>query len=652
MISSRLGRPIRILVLEDVATDAELAVRELRRSEIACTSFRVEAPEEFRRALHDFGPDVVLADYSLPQMTALDALHMVKEEGRDLPFVLFTGSQSEEIAVRCMRAGADDYVLKTSLRRLPAAITNALERHLARREHAHMEGALRQSEEQLRLITDHTLDLICILDPDGAFLYANPSAHGILGRAPDTLAGTAVLGMIHPDDRPRAERALLHPPPHGEFRNMAFRIGHADGTWRTVEASGRWIADHAGTDRKIVLVARDITERVRLEAQLRQSQKMEEIGTLAGGIAHDFNNLLGIILGHAYLLDKKVPHEGRERESIDAINTTVRRGTNLVRQLLTFARKSEGSFEPVGLAPTITELAAMLRETLPRQITILLDVAPDLPPVPADQNQIHQALLNLCLNARDAMPNGGTLTLGAQRTPPTPGPAPDSPGGWVCLRVSDTGTGMDEQIRARLFEPFFTTKEPGKGTGLGLAVVYGIVRSHHGRIEVDTAPGKGSTFRIFLPAPDLPLAPPAADAAPGTAGSPGTALLVEDEPLLLHLLSAILTEAGWTLHTASDGEAALELFLRHAEAIDVVISDVGLPGIGGLEAFARMRALHPHVRGVFASGYFDPAVRHRVGRDGIVALIQKPYRPAEILEAAAEALASVRAARGGRGGRP
>jgi PAS domain S-box-containing protein len=634
-------------VLEDVPTDAELAVREVRRAEIECTSLRVDAPEEFLRALHEFAPDVVLADYSLPQMTALDALQTLREHGLDLPFILFTGSQSEETAARCMREGADDYVLKANLRRLPAAIVNALERSLARRERVRMEEALRRSEERHRLIAEHTLDLIGVLDAGGKFLYVSPSVQGILGCPAEALLGTGILAMTHADDRPLVERALVRQPPRGAFRDMVFRLRHTDGSWRTVEVSGRWTADPAEPGPTVVLIARDITDRVRLEAQLRQSQKMEEIGTLAGGIAHDFNNLLGIILGHAYLLDKGTPHEGRQRESLDAITTTVRRGTSLVRQLLTFARKSEPSVEPVRLEPVVMELAAMLRETLPRSIAVVTEIAPHLPSIAIDQNQIHQALLNLAINARDAMPSGGTLTIGVSRCSgcTLTEAGVDAPSGCIRLSVTDSGVGMDEETRSRLFEPFFTTKEHGKGTGLGLAVVYGIIRGHNGRIDVDTQPGKGTTFRLHLPAPDVPVAVEPTKDGVDAVHLAGTALIVEDEPLLLHLLTTILGERGWAYHTAKDGEEAVEVFRRNAGTVDVVVSDVGLPRLGGFEAFARMRSMAPNLHGVFASGYFDPGTRRKLGSDGVTALIQKPYRPAEIVEAAARALAAARAAR-------
>lgn len=639
-------RPVKVLVLEDVATDAELAVREIRRASIDCTSLRVDTPETFLRALEEFAPDVILADYSLPQMTALDALRLVRQTRGDLPFILFTGSQSEETAARCMREGADDYILKTSLTRLPAAILNALERTVARRERERMEEALRRSEEQLRLIAEHTLDLIAVLDTEGTFRYLSPSVEGILGSTPAALTGTRISEAIHPGDRPAMERLLVHPAPMGAIRGTTFRLRHANGTWRTVEASGRWMTDPSDRHPTIALIARDITERLHLEAQLRQSQKMEEIGTLAGGIAHDFNNLLGIILGHAYLLDKAVPREGRGRESLDAISTTVRRGTGLIRQLLTFARKSEPSFEPVPLGPAVTELAAMLRETLPPGITVVTEIDAGLPPVAADQNQVHQALLNLCLNARDAMPEGGTLTIGAARcrTPHHPEAGEHGGRGCVCLSVADTGTGMNEETRSHLFEPFFTTKEHGKGTGLGLAVVYGIVRGHRGHVEVETAPRRGTTFRIHIPAP---AESPAVVDRPESREdpSPGTALVVEDEPLLLHLLTTILTEQGWTLHTAQDGVDAVEVFRRHAAGIEIVVSDVGLPRLGGFEAFAEMRRLTPHVHGVFASGYFDPSTERLVGRDGVTALVRKPYRPAEIVEAAERALTAARRSR-------
>jgi two-component system cell cycle sensor histidine kinase/response regulator CckA len=406
---------------------------------------------------------------------------------------------------------------------------------------------------------------------------------------------------------------------------------------------------------------RDISERVRLQDQLRQVQKLDSIGRLAGGIAHDFNNLLNIISAHVDLLQR--PGEGQKRaESADAIQKAVERGSAVVRQLLTFARKGGSSFEPTDLNAVIREVASMLRETFPKQIRVSTKLSSEVPRIHADPNQVHQAVLNLAVNARDAMPDGGTLTLGTSSADgeDLQKRFPDAKAKqFVELCVADTGSGMDEDTRGRIFEPFFSTKGSG-GQGLGLAVVYGIVNSHGGAIELDSEEGKGTTFRLFFPALDG-SEQTASDPDSGetrrrksdsdelraseririgeaSEGAP-TLLLVEDEESLLAPIQTLLEEEGYCVLTAADGVEAVETHARNADKIAAVLLDLSLPRLGGWQAFLKMRERDPQLRCIVASGNIDPEQRAAMKQQGVNVSIRKPYGSSEMLRAIRRVLA-------------
>lgn len=371
------------------------------------------------------------------------------------------------------------------------------------------------------------------------------------------------------------------------------------------------------------------TKRKRLEQQLVQSQKMEGLGTLAGGIAHDFNNILAIILGYTNKLEstRSKPHEAPA--ALKAIKEAVDRGAALVQQLLTSARQTEARFSSVDLNALVRELDRMLEATFPKTINFDLKLTPDLPPITADKSQIHQVLLNLCVNARDAMPNGGTLTFatsltaGTELTEMFTGVTADT---YACIRVGDTGIGMSRQVKSHIFEPFFTTKERGKGTGLGLSVVYGVVNNHRGFVQVDSEPGAGTSFIIYLPVKHLTSEQLSADRTGAPRQDiPQTILLVEDEEMLRELGISILENEGFRVLAAKDGVEAVALFESHADEIGLVVCDLGLPRLGGREAFLKMKESRPGVRAIVASGYLEPTIRSEMLKAGVIDTIQKPY---------------------------
>jgi two-component system, chemotaxis family, CheB/CheR fusion protein len=384
---------------------------------------------------------------------------------------------------------------------------------------------------------------------------------------------------------------------------------------------------------------RDMEERKKLEEQLLQAQKMESIGVLAGGIAHDFNNILNIIQGYAFVLRGHGTQDKEIGDSLTVIDETVHRGSALVQQLLTLARKSTTKVEAVDINGLVEGLIALITQTFPKTIELSRALEADLPPITADKNQIEQALLNLCVNARDAMSDGGRLSVKTEliEGATLQGLGKTLDGDYVCIEVSDTGVGMDESTRNRIFEPFFTTKNTGQGTGLGLSVVYGIVKNHNGFINVESKPQSGTSFRLYFPVAqslEKSTTGEITEASFETTERPnghGTILLVEDEKNMLDLLKKTLARHGYQVLAAADGETALNIYRRSKEAIDVVLLDIGLPKVAGGDVLLKLKNENPDVKVVIASGYLEPKLKSEMDRAGVKYFLQKPYRPDEVV---------------------
>ena len=395
----------------------------------------------------------------------------------------------------------------------------------------------------------------------------------------------------------------------------------------------------AALERAHAALLKEMEEQRSLEEQLRQAQKMESIGTLAGGIAHDFNNILNIIKSYATTISRHPSVNGEIAEELGIIDEATKRGASVVRQLLTLARKTEADFASTDVNKLLSGLADLLKQTLPKTIDISLELRPRLPAVMADSNQINQALLNLCVNARDAMPNGGKITL-RSRVADGREIKDASPHArhYVCIEVSDSGMGMADNVRKRMFEPFFTTKGVGEGTGLGLAIVYGIVKNHNGFIDVESTPERGATFRLYLPAAPSDTKT-MTDEAMGTkisnrkqGSGQRTVLLVEDEEMMVLLLRTSLSKHGYNVLVALDGDAAIDLFHRHKHEIDTVLLDIGLPKRAGWDVILRMKEENPRVHIVVSSGYIDPESRAKMYQAGVKDFVDKPYTTDAILE--------------------
>jgi PAS domain S-box-containing protein len=433
------------------------------------------------------------------------------------------------------------------------------------------------------------------------------------------------------------------------------RDGHPDEAsyqkfWATIRAGGEWVGE-LSTDRggkhstvwesvkvsclrgptgeitNYLCLREDISQRKKLEHDLRQSHKMESLGTLAGGIAHDFNNLLAIINGYAEVCMAGTAEPRLLQKGLREIRSAVQRATGLVRQILTFSRKAEASFTAVELNQLIRDLVAMLAETFPRTVTFNLELTEPLPPLRADQNQLLQIILNLCVNARDAMPTGGNITLATSVHAGSELGRHEAiaTASYACLKVTDTGTGMSAEVRARIFEPFFTTKQVNQGTGLGLAVVYGIVVGHHGFIEVDSTPEVGSTFSVFLPLSNTAVAP--LQALPSTDFPGGTEklLVVDDEEPLRDLLSRAFLRKGYAVVTAANGLEAIDIIGDTQRQFDLVLLDLNMPGADGLQVLKVIKACRPQTKVLVISGHITSESRARFKEFGQEDWIQKPY---------------------------
>ena len=495
---------------------------------------------------------------------------------------------------------------------------------------------LGETEKRLQTILDTSTAIIYVKDLQGKYLLVNRRFETIYGVKREDATGKTDLDLfpkevaesLRANDQKAVESGA--PVEHEETFTLSDGI-------HTYISNKFPLFGANGVPYAVCGFSTDITDRKRLEDGLRQAQKMESIGTLAGGIAHDFNNILGIILGYVSRLERGRLEPEKLSSSLEALRKASQRGAELVRQILTFARKTDVLLESVNLNDTIAELTKMLSETFPKTVSFSLKLDRTLPSIVADAGQIQQCLLNLCVNARDAMVNGGTLTISTRIAPGEEmakkfAEAESRP--YACIDVEDTGSGMDEATRARIFEPFFTTKELGHGTGLGLSVVFGIVNGHHGFIDVESTPGRGTAFRLYFPIPPGFKQGTAGQSKQKEAikGGTETILVVEDEEILRELVKGSLEEKGYTVLAAEDGVEALNIFTQQRERVALVLCDMGLPKIGGWDAYKIMRELSPQVNVIFASGYLDPGLKAEILKGGAKDFIQKPYEPDEVVK--------------------
>lgn len=747
---------LNILILEDVPADADLIQHELRKAKLSFDARCVECETEFVRALDEAEPDVILSDFSLPQFSGLAALEILRDRKMRIPFVLVTGSQSEEVAVRCIKRGADDYILKESLKRLPSAVLGAIAKRKAEADRELAEQALRRSEDYFRTLIENSSDIITILNQKGKILFQSPSIERVLGYRPEELLDKNAFDLIHPNDVQRmlsvfsgdltnqnfqipheyrfrhrdgsyrflesvGKNLLLDPSVHGIIINSrditerkraeerifeqaalldratdAIMTLNLDGQitfwnsgaerlygWRADETvnklhesalyskenapafnarsrtlrDGRWkgeltqtkkdgtellvesrwtlVPDRDGNPRSMLIINTDITEKKKLEAHVLRAQRMESIGTLAGGIAHDLNNVLTPILMSIRVLREDLPDTG-SRRLLDTLEASAQRGANIVQQVLSFARGAEGEHALFQIRHPVTEVVKIARETFPPSIIIQADVSKDLWLIHGESTQGHQVLMNLLVNARDAMPHGGKITIKAENAIIDESYCrmqPDAqPGRYVVLTVADTGTGIPPALISRIFEPFFTTKPVGKGTGLGLSTALGIVRSHGGFLNVYSEVGKGTSFKVHYPAaPDGTLDEKKPEAPFVREGNGELILVADDELAIREIIKVTLENHNYRVVAATDGAEAVATLAQHKDDVSLVIMDMAMPVMDGPAAMRALRTICPHIPILAISGRIEYSQTVEDKPDAPIKFLAKPFTTEQLL---------------------
>jgi PAS domain S-box-containing protein len=634
--------PIHVLIIDDSDDDAQLIVINLRRGEIELTYQRVQTAIEVADALAARRPDVVICDYNLPSFSAADALAVLRNSGLDVPFILVSGAVGEETAAAVMRAGAHDFILKDRLTRLVPAVHRELRDAQGRQRRRQAEAALQESEERFRLLAEHVQDVIFrySLLPQARLEYVSPAVAELTGYRPEEFYADAGLmfSMVDPADRGVFEaswRSVDAPTVIARFRRR-------DGQLVWVEQRAVVIVNAIGEVAAVEGILRDVTgqiladqERERLDRQLRQTERLDSLGQLAGGVAHDFNNLLAVIMTYAGDVIDALPVGHPCRADVEKIG----RAADLTRQLLIFSRLEPSQPQTLDLNVVVTDIEHLLRRTIGEDIEFLTTLQQDLPAVTIDRGKLEQVIINLVMNARAAMPNGGRLSV---RTAIIDGVDRASPGSQqgdgrrVCLTVTDTGCGMTTEVAQRAFEPFFTTKGPGQGTGLGLATAYGVVIEAGGEISLSSEPGQGTTLRVVLPAARQGITGTPATQAVARSGAQSGAgqiiLLVEDDDAVREVVTRILTRSGYQVIAAATPKDALEICANPLTLIDALMTDIVMPEMSGPQLVERIQAIRPGLPTLLMSGYTAGSLPGGEQAASHLPLIRKPFTPAVLLQ--------------------
>jgi PAS domain S-box-containing protein len=744
--------PLRVLIVENSPLEAELVVACLERAGYALSFDIVELPGPFREKLKCSEYDLVIADHNLGSWRGMEALEILHDSGKQIPFIVVAASQGDEVAVEYVKKGASDYVLKNHLALLPVAVASSLRDKVQRDEVVQLQASILECKKEWELTFDSVPDAMVIIDRQSRVQQANHAATELLatprskliGRSCDEavcgLAGTTDCGdenliatsvvqrkdvedprskkifdvtssplrnsdgtllgciqvmrdvtgrkraeqalqysmdryrsliattsqivwstnsvgavvedmptwqeftgqtttetegmgwlhAVHPNDRERVQQVWTSAVKAGTNHNIDYKVLRSDGEYRDMVVRGVPVVGKDGTIREWIGTATDVTEQRELEEQCRQSQKMEAMGRLAGGVSHDFNNIMGVIIGYSDLLLSSMSQDDLQRPKIEQIKKAGYRAAALTRQMLAFSRKQILLPKVLDLNNVVSDTSKLLSRVIGKNIELITRLDADLGRVRADPTQIDQVLMNLAINARDAMAGGGKLIIETKNTEldDSYGKSTQSnvrPGSYVLLTVSDTGIGMDKETKNRMFEPFFASKDIGKATGLGLATVYGIVKQSGGYIAVYSEVGKGTSFKVYLPRVNEAVTCKAAEKPLPLLVGAETILLVEDEVGLREVSHRLLESLGYTVLEAANSAEAINIAGRYHEPIDLLITDVVMPGMDGRQLAGSIVASRPAIRVLYMSGHAEDVILHYAILKPGVAFLQKPF---------------------------
>ncbi len=638
-----MGKELKIILVEDLPTDAELMENFLKKENFSFQLRTVDTMLDFIRELKEFSPDLILSDYMLPQFTAIEALVISQKYTPDIPFIIVSGAVDDETAVHLMKNGAWDYVRKERLVGIGPAITRALERKKTLDEKGMAIIALKQSEEKYAKafrsspvwVTINTLQ-------EGRYLEVNDLFLEVTGyEISEVIKHTASELDLWEDINERANFVNLLRQ-QGSIYNYEVRFRMKSGEVLSMLTSAELL--DIGGEQCIIAVTLDISESKKLTEQLLHAQKMEAIGQLAGGVAHDFNNLLNAIVNYASIIRKQSPDNIMITKEADQIIDISMKGSDITRGLLAFSRKNVSKRVPMRLNESIENIEKLLSKFIHENIQLSIKLTNADPAIMADSVQIDQIIINLATNARDAMPDGGTLTIEtavetlSEEFWKTHGFG--KPGTYAVLTTRDTGTGMDKATKLKIFDPFFTTKEVGEGTGLGLSIIYGIVKDQGGFVAVDSEEGKGSTFTIYLPVIENIVRKKKIEKKIDLTGNAETILFADDEESIRLSTKTILSDYGYNVIDAVNGRDAVDKFIKNKDKINLVILDAVMPEKSGKDTYLEISKIRPGIKAIFTSGYLAGSISNKGDLCEKGEFLIKPVMPDLLLRKIKSALSS------------
>ena len=624
---------IKVLLIEDNPGDARL-LQELL-AEVTLIQFQLHHVDRLRQGidlLKTESFDVILLDLSLPDSQELATFIALHQQVPGIPIVVITGLNDETLALRAVHEGAQDYLLKGQLTSdlLTRAIRYAIERH--------------QAEQKIReqaALLDVATDAILLRDWEGQILFWNKGAERIYGWKAETVLGKKANELLYQQPLKQFEEAQKILIETGEWQG---ELNHVTSEGRSIIVSSRWVLlyDDHQKPKSVLIVSTDITEKKLLEAQFLRAQRMESIGTLASGIAHDLNNILTPVLAVSQLLQMKLSTiDERDQELLAIVATNARRGAALVKQVLSFARGAEGKHTILQIKHLLWEVQQIIQETFPKSIAVQTSLPENLWVITGEPTQLHQVLMNLCINARDAMPDGGVLKITATNCvldeSYTQMNLEAKVGSYLMITIGDTGIGMSPETIDRIFEPFFTTKEIGQGTGLGLSTALGIIKSHGGFIDVKSAIGQGTQFKIYLPAVNAAEQPENQDYGIPM-GENELILIVDDEAAIREISRVSLESFNYRVLSASDGIEAITIYAQHKHEISLAIVDIMMPSLDGAVTIRTLQKINPKIKIIAVSGLMSNSQLNANSIAGTHRFLAKPYTAKDLLVAVHQAL--------------